>query len=87
MASQQDLEHSLNIIIGMLQVFSFGVYALLVLRMMLSFVIPYVTRKFGILPVRLLKPFSALTSVGESILAQRVYRDCEFSIYYRDIPS
>lgn len=84
MASRQDQENSPNLIIGMLRVFSFDVYVLLKSSMTLPFVTPCVVVKFGILPKRLLEPFNVSIPVGESLIAERVYRYCTVSIYHRD---
>ena len=50
----------------------------------LSFVTPYVANKFDVLPERLCEPFCVSTPVGESILAERFYRDCVISINHKD---
>ena len=42
----------------------------------MSFVTPYVDMNFEISPEQLSEPFSVSTPVGESILAEIVYRDC-----------
>ncbi|KAG5590150.1 hypothetical protein H5410_040664 [Solanum commersonii] len=42
----------------------------------LSFVTPYVAMNFDVLLEKHLEPFSVSTPVGESILAERFYRDC-----------
>ncbi|KAH0646574.1 hypothetical protein KY284_034458 [Solanum tuberosum] len=49
----------------------------------LSFVTPYVSMNFDVLPEKLCEPFSVSTPVGESILAERVYRDCVISINHK----
>ncbi|KAH0764671.1 hypothetical protein KY285_000542 [Solanum tuberosum] len=38
---------------------------------------------FDVLPENLLEPFSVSTPVGESILAEIVYRDCTISVYHK----
>ncbi|KAH0706170.1 hypothetical protein KY285_010689 [Solanum tuberosum] len=50
----------------------------------LSVVTLYIAMIFNILPEKLLEPLSVSTPVGESILADRVYRDCTISINHRD---
>ncbi|KAH0729466.1 hypothetical protein KY289_000654 [Solanum tuberosum] len=40
--------------------------------------------RFNILPERLLEPFSVSSHVGESNLAERVYRDCIISVNHKD---
>ncbi|KAH0776452.1 hypothetical protein KY290_007863 [Solanum tuberosum] len=72
--------NSPNVFTGMIRVFAFDVYALLDPRASLSFVTPYVANKFDVLPERLGEPFCVSTPVGESILAEKVYRDCPISI-------
>ncbi|KAG5629471.1 hypothetical protein H5410_001188, partial [Solanum commersonii] len=42
----------------------------------LSFLTPYVAMNFDVLPEKLIELFSVSTPVGESILAERVYRGC-----------
>ena len=68
----------------MIKVFTFDVYALLDPRACLSFVTPYVANQFEILPEKLCEPFCVSTSVGESILAERVYRDYPVFINYKN---
>ena len=84
MGSRQDQENSPDVVTGMLRVFSFDVYALLDPGATLSFVTPYLATKFEILPEHLLEPFSVSTPVGESILVEKVYRNCIVSIHRRD---
>ncbi|KAG5572875.1 hypothetical protein H5410_062641 [Solanum commersonii] len=69
-----------DVVTGMIQIFNFDVYALLDPGASLSFVTLYVAMNFDVLPEKLLEPFSVSTPVGESILADRVYRDCTPSI-------
>ena len=84
MVNRQDQENSLDVVTGMLRVFSFDCYALLDLGATLSFVTPYVANQFEILPECLLEPFDVATPIGESILAERVFRDCTVSILHKD---
>uniref|UniRef100_M1DZR4 Gag-pol polyprotein n=1 Tax=Solanum tuberosum TaxID=4113 RepID=M1DZR4_SOLTU len=49
----------------------------------LSLVTPYTSMNFNIFPEQLLEPFSVSTHVGESILAERVYRDCTISVNHK----
>ena len=67
----------------MIKVFTLDVYALLDLGASLSFVTPYVATKFDVLPEKLSEPFSVSTLVGDSILAERVYRDCPVFINHK----
>uniref|UniRef100_M1DX31 Gag-pol polyprotein n=1 Tax=Solanum tuberosum TaxID=4113 RepID=M1DX31_SOLTU len=63
--SRGDQESSPNVV-GMLQVFSIDVYALLDPGATLSFVTPFVAMKFEMLPEEFLEPFSMSTPVGDS---------------------
>ncbi|KAH0739576.1 hypothetical protein KY290_038281 [Solanum tuberosum] len=81
--SRQELEDFPDVITGMIQVFNFDVYALLDPGASLSFVTPYVAVNFEILPKKLSGPFSVSTPVGESILAERVYRDCTVFVNHK----
>ncbi|KAH0637918.1 hypothetical protein KY289_037833 [Solanum tuberosum] len=81
--SRHEQENSPNVVTGMIKVFAFDVYALLDPGASLSFVTPYVANQFDVLPERLYEPFCVSTLVGESILAERVYRDCLVSINHK----
>ena len=62
---------------GMLQLFSFDVYALLDPGFTLSFLTPLVSMMFYILPDILDKPFFLIsTLVGDSVVVNRVYKGC-----------
>jgi len=67
----------------MLKVFNSDVYALLDPEASLYFVTPYVAMNFDVLPEQLLEPFSVSTPVGESILPERVYRDCTIFVNHK----
>ena len=56
----------------MMEVFTYGVYALLDPGTSLSFETPYVANKFEIHVEKLCEPFSVSTYVGEFILVERV---------------
>ena len=60
---------------GTLHVFSFPVYALLDSGSTLSFVTPLVASKFDLLPEILHEPFLVSTLIGESIRAEKSYKD------------
>lgn len=68
---------------SMLKVFSFNVHALLYLGATLSFVTPLVAKKFDILSNILHEAFTMSTSVGESIVAKRVYTNCPIMLHNR----
>ncbi|XP_015057648.1 uncharacterized protein LOC107003914 [Solanum pennellii] len=50
----------------------------------LSFLTPYVANKFEILPEKFCEPFGVSTLVGQSILEEKVYRDCPISINHKN---
>ena len=68
-----------NVVTGMIKVLSFDVYAFLDPGVSLSFVTPYVANEFEVFLRNFVNPFFLSTHVGESILAERVYRDCPVS--------
>lgn len=72
--SRGDQESSLDVVTGMLKLFSFDVYALLDLGATLSFVAPLVALKFEILPGIFDEPFSVSTLMGDSVVCKRVYK-------------
>ena len=66
-------ESSPNVVTCMLQV-CIDVYALLDPGATLYFVTPLIANKFDIFPVVLNDPFIVTTSLGEGVVAKRVYR-------------
>ena len=68
----------------MLKVFSIDIYELLDPGATLSFVTPLVANFFYILPDILHEPFIVSTSVGESVVAKRVYINCPIMLTNRD---
>ena len=68
----------------MIKTFIFYVYALLDSGTSLSFETPYDANQFKILPKKLCEPFCVFMPVGESILAERVYHDCQVSINHKN---
>ncbi|KAH0727836.1 hypothetical protein KY290_003558 [Solanum tuberosum] len=81
--SRGDQESFPDVVIGMLQVFSIDVYALLDSGATLSFVTPFVAMKFEILSDVLEEPFSVCTPVSDSVVAKRVYRSCPISLSHK----
>jgi len=81
--SRGDQESSPDVVTGMLQVFSFDVYALLDPGATLSFVTPFVVMKFEILPDVLEEPFWVSTLLGDSVVAKRVYWSCPISLSHK----
>ncbi|KAH0678966.1 hypothetical protein KY284_020051 [Solanum tuberosum] len=82
--SRQEQENSLDIVTGMIKVFTFDVYALLDPGASLSFVTPYVANKFEVIREKLCEPFCVSTPIGESTLAELVYHDYVTSINHKD---
>ncbi|XP_049363665.1 uncharacterized protein LOC125828397 [Solanum verrucosum] len=68
-----DQESSPNVVTGMLRGFKLDVYVLLDPGATLSFVTSYVSMKFDVLPDVMLEPFSVSTSIGDSVVAKKVY--------------
>ena len=58
-----------TLLLGMIQVFDFTVYALLDLGSSLYFVTPYVIMNFDIIPEQLSESFSVPTLIGQSVLS------------------
>lgn len=66
-------EESPDLVTGILQVFSISVYSLLDLDATLSFVTPQVVKKLKVLHDILIEPFYVTTSMGDSVVAERVF--------------
>ncbi|XP_075099276.1 uncharacterized protein LOC142176106 [Nicotiana tabacum] len=49
----------------------------------LSYVTPYIAKKFGIEPEKLCEPFEVSTPVGESVITRCIYRGCPIKVYHR----
>ncbi|XP_070045212.1 uncharacterized protein [Nicotiana tomentosiformis] len=64
-------------------IFSHDAYAWIDPGTTLSYITPFVVRKFGIVPKILSDPFAVSTPVGEPIIAGRVYRGCTVTICSR----
>ncbi|KAH0700890.1 hypothetical protein KY284_015105 [Solanum tuberosum] len=69
---------------GTLSIFSHNVYVLIDPGSTLSYVTPLIAEKFKRTPELLVKPFEVSTSIGESIIAGRVYRNCIVTVCDRD---
>ncbi|XP_070016965.1 uncharacterized protein [Nicotiana sylvestris] len=48
----------------------------------LSYVTPYIAKKFGIEPEKLCEPFEVSTPVGESVIARCIYRGCPVKVHH-----
>ena len=74
--SRGEQETSLDVVTGMLKVFSIDVYTLFDPGATLFFVTLLVAKKFDILPYILHEPFIVSTPMGESVVSKRVYKNC-----------
>ena len=81
--NRHEQEDSPDVVTSMIWVFDFIVYALLYPREILSFVTPYVSMTFEVIPNKLSEPFNISTPIGKSILAERVYFDCPVFINHK----
>ena len=81
--NRKEHENLQNIVTSMIQVFEFIIYALLDSIASLSFQTAYIALNFEIIHKNHSEPFSDSTTVGESILTDRVYRSCLVSINHK----
>ena len=77
--SRGDQESSPDVVIDMLQLFSFDVYALLDRVDIFLFVTPLVAMKLEILPDILDEPFLVSTLVGDSLVTEKFCEGCPIS--------
>ncbi|XP_075101689.1 uncharacterized protein LOC142177123 [Nicotiana tabacum] len=82
LAGRQDTEARGDVVTKMLTVFTFDVYALMNPGSTLSYVTPYISKKFGIEPKKLCEPFEVSTPIGESVIARHIYRGCPVKVYH-----
>ncbi|XP_059310090.1 uncharacterized protein LOC132061263 [Lycium ferocissimum] len=80
LAGHQDTEARTDIVPAIITVFTFDVYDL---GFILSYVTPFVVKKFGIKPKKLDEPFEVPTPVGQLVIARRIYRGCPVLVYHR----
>ncbi|XP_070025810.1 uncharacterized protein [Nicotiana sylvestris] len=83
LADRQDTDARGDVVIGMLIIFTFDVYALIDPGFTLSYVTPYIAKKSGIEPEKLCEPFEVSTLVGESVIARCIYRGCPVKVHHR----
>ncbi|MCF7184034.1 hypothetical protein L3H42_11085, partial [Corynebacterium sp. MC-13] len=83
---RQRVEEAPDIITGMLKVFDFDVYALIDPGATLSFVTPFVAKKFHVEPELLCESYEVSTPIGASIVARRVYKNCSVCILHKILP-
>ena len=69
-------------IIGILSLFSRSVYALIDPGSTLSFISPFVASRIGI-ESEVIEPFEVGTTVGDFVIATRVYKNCSVVKYSR----
>ncbi|XP_075095260.1 uncharacterized protein LOC142173546 [Nicotiana tabacum] len=82
LAGRQDTEARGDVVTNMLTIFTFDVYTLMYPGSTLSYVTPYIAKKFGIEPEKLCEPFEVSTPVGESVIAKHIYRGCRVKVYH-----
>ncbi|XP_075096584.1 uncharacterized protein LOC142174647 [Nicotiana tabacum] len=80
---RQDTEACGDVVTGMLTIFTFDVYALINPGSTLSYVTPFIAKKFGIEPEKLCEPFEVSTPVGESVIARCIYQGCPVKVHHR----
>ena len=78
LTGRQDTEARADVVTGTLTVFTFEVYTLIDPGSTLSYVTPFVAKKFRFEPKKLHGPFDVPTTVGESVIARRIYRVAQF---------
>ncbi|XP_070010562.1 uncharacterized protein [Nicotiana sylvestris] len=83
LADRQDTEARGDVVIGMLTIFTFDVYALIDPGSTLSYVTPYIAKNFGIEPEKLCEPFEVSTLVGKSVIARCIYKGCPVKVHHR----
>ncbi|XP_070014450.1 uncharacterized protein [Nicotiana sylvestris] len=79
----ESAEASVEVITGILLVFSHNAYAIMDQGLTFSYVIPYFAINLGLEPEQLSEPFLVSTPVGKSVRVTRVYRGCIVSIQGR----
>ncbi|XP_070008717.1 uncharacterized protein [Nicotiana sylvestris] len=80
---RQDTEARGDVVTCILTKFTFDVYALIDPGSTLSYVTPYIAKKFGIEPEKLCEPFEVSTLVGELVITRCIYRGCSVKVYHR----
>ena len=75
-----------DIVTDMLKIFDFDVYALIDPGATLSFVTPFVAKKFHIEPELLCESYKVSTPIAVSIVARKVYSNCPICILHKILP-
>lgn len=84
LSTHQEFEASLYGITDMLHLVSYDILVLLDINSTLCDVSPYAVVHFGFGSKSVFDPFVVSTTVGESIIARKIYRNCVMSIFYRE---
>ncbi|XP_015162431.1 uncharacterized protein [Solanum tuberosum] len=84
LVGHQDSEASPDVVTSTLSIFSYDVYGLIDPGSTLSYVTPFVAKKFGVEPELLHEPFAVSTPVGDSVITRRIYYGCLVTICGRD---
>lgn len=72
-----------DVVIGMLKLFDFDMYALIDPGATLSFVTSFVAKKFHIEPALLCESYEVSTPIGASIVARKVYKNSPICILHK----
>ena len=80
LCSRGEQETSLDVVTGMLKIFTLDVYVLLDTGATLSFVISLVAKRFDALPDILHEPFLVSTPAEETVVSKRAYQNCPISL-------
>lgn len=75
-----------NVVISMLKVFDFDVYALIDPGVTFSFVTPLNVKKFHVEPKLLCESYEVFAPISVSIIARKVYKDCPICILHKILP-
>ncbi|XP_070049880.1 uncharacterized protein [Nicotiana tomentosiformis] len=76
LTGQQDSEASTNVVTGILTLHSHAIYALMDPGSTFSYITPFIAGKLDMRSELLPQPVEVSTPVGDSIVANHVYRDC-----------
>ncbi|KAH0754464.1 hypothetical protein KY290_024734 [Solanum tuberosum] len=82
----QGVDEVPDVVTGMLKIFDFDVYALIDPGASLSFVTPFVAKKFHVEPDLLRESYKVSTPIGAYVVARKVYRNCPICILHKILP-
>ncbi|XP_070055449.1 uncharacterized protein [Nicotiana tomentosiformis] len=80
LTGRQDLEASPDVVTGILTIHSHAIYALMDPGSTFSYITPFIAGKLDMRSELLPQPVEVSTPVGDSIVANHVYRDCTMLI-------